>query len=668
MKLIVVESPTKAKTLGRFLGSGYEVIASMGHVRDLPKSQLGVDVEKDFEPTYEISDKKGQVIKQITASAKKADTVIIATDPDREGEAIGYHVQWLLQDALKKAKKKPDFVRATFHEITKTAIDHAIANPEKINLDLVDAQQARRVLDRLVGYKLSPVLWKKVRRGLSAGRVQSVAVKLVVEKEKEIEAFKAEEYWEIKSIVNSQKSKVKNGEFETDLYKVDGKIVKVTNGKDAGKIVDELKRANYIIDSIDQKEVSQSPMPPFITSTLQRSAANHFGWSSKNTMRVAQQLYEHGFITYHRTDSLNLSSEALAMAKAYISKEFGTQYYPEKTRVFKTASKLAQEAHEAIRPTKIYANEIIEEKCGLQGRKLFQLISSRFLASQMAVAKVFKTTVIVSADKYLLRAVGEVQTFDGWRKIYGGKDEQGRVVLPDLTQGQNLDLIEVLSIQKFTEAPARYSESTLIKALEQRGIGRPSTYAPTISTIEDRQYVEKKDKRFYPTSVGSAVTEFLSSNFEQIMDYDFTAKVEGDLDRIALGKVKWVPVISDFYNPFISKVKSVEKDAERVKIATETTGEKCPECKEGDLVVRTGRFGKFISCSRFPECKFKKNFIEKIENMLCPDCKTGEVIMRRTKKGRHFYGCSRYPECKWASWTKPKTKSPDVIASRIDSD
>ena len=649
MKLIVVESPTKAKTLNRFLGSSFEVIASMGHVRDLPKSSLGVDVDHNFEPTYEIADKKGQVIKEITASAKKADTVIIATDPDREGEAIGYHMQWLLQEALKKTKKKPDFVRATFHEITKAAIDHAISNPEKINLNLVDAQQARRVLDRLVGYKLSPVLWKKIRRGLSAGRVQSVAVKLIVEREKEITAFKPEEYWEIKT-----RLKVKNGEFIADLYKIDGKLAKITNGKDANQIVNGLKKSTYLVNSIDQKEVSQNPMPPFITSTMQCSAANFFGWSSKKTMRQAQQLYEQGFITYHRTDSLNLSNEALNMAKAYITQEFGVKYYPEKTRVFKTASKLAQEAHEAIRPTMIRSIDIIEQACGLQGKKLYQLITNRFLASQMAAAKVFKTTVIVSADKYLLKAVGEIQTFDGWRKVYGGGEDKNRVVLPELKQTDKLNLQEVLSTQKFTEPPARYSESTLIKALEQRGIGRPSTYAPTISTIEDRQYVEKLEKRFHPTAIGIAVTDFLQTNFDKIMDYDFTAKVEEDLDKIAQGEVKWVPVISEFYQPFITKVKSVEKDAQRVKIATETTGEKCPECSEGDLVIRTGRFGKFISCSRFPECKFKKNYTEKIENMSCPDCKTGEVIMRRTKKGRHFYGCSRYPECKWASWTKPK--------------
>jgi len=655
MKLIVVESPTKAKTLGRFLGEGYEVIASMGHVRDLPKSKLGVDVENNFEPTYEVSDKKSEVIRKINASAKKADTVIIATDPDREGEAIGYHVQWLLKDSLKKSKKKPEFVRATFHEITKTAIEHAISHPEKINENLVDAQQARRVLDRLVGYKLSPVLWKKIRRGLSAGRVQSVAVKLVVEREKEITAFTPVEYWEIKARLKTQNEKTKtNGEFISDLFKIEGKIAKVGNSKDAGEIVNDLKKAEYTVDSIDQKEVSQNPMPPFITSTLQRSAANHFGWSSKNTMRVAQQLYEQGFITYHRTDSLNISQEALSMAKDFIVKEYGQAYYPEKTRVFKTQSKLAQEAHESIRPTEMRSLDKIEEVCGVQGKKLYQLIANRFLASQMAASRVFKTTVIIKADKYDLRVLGEVQTFDGWRKLYGNKEEEGRIVLPEMTKGEKLILQEVLSDQKFTEPPTRYSESTLIKALEQRGIGRPSTYAPTISTIEDRQYVEKLEKRFHPTSIGVAVTEFLGANFEKIMDYDFTAKVEEDLDKIAQGEVKWVPVIADFYKPFIAKVKSVEKDAERVKIATETTGEKCPECKEGDLIIRTGRFGKFISCSRFPDCKFKKNFVEKIENMNCPDCKTGEVIMRRTKKGRHFYGCSKYPECKWASWTKPK--------------
>jgi len=650
MKLIVVESPTKARTLGRFLGDGYEVMASMGHIRDLPKSKIGVDVKNNFEPTYVVPEDKEKVMNQLISAGKKASQVIIATDPDREGEAIGFHVEYLLKESFKKGKKMPEFSRATFHEITKSAILHALNNPSTINMSLVDAQQARRVLDRLVGYKLSPVLWKKVRRGLSAGRVQSVAVRLIVDREKEIEAFKPEEYWEIKAQVSKHKSKKDN--FVVDLYKIGDKPAKVENGKVAQKIVADLKKAAYVIEDVVKKEVSQGPMPPFITSTLQRSAANLFGWSSRNTMRQAQQLYERGYITYHRTDSVSLSKEALAMAASYIEEKFGTKYKPEHPRVFKTSSKLAQEAHEAIRPTKLGRSlEIIEKNCGANGKKLYQLIFSRFLASQMTAASIAKTTVTVTADTYTLRAIGEIQLFDGWRKVYG-KQQQFNI-LPEVTKGETLDLLEVLSEQKFTQPPARYSESTLIKALEKRGIGRPSTYAPTISTILNRRYVEKVERMFHPTQIGVAVTEFLNRNFDTVMDYDFTAEVEAELDDIASGKRKWRPVVADFYKPLGEKVKSVEKSADRVKIEAEKTGEKCPECKEGDVVIRVGRFGKFLSCSRFPDCKYTKNYVEKV-NIKCPECGKGEVIIRRTRKGRQFYGCSAYPECKWASWNKPK--------------
>jgi DNA topoisomerase I len=656
MKLIIVESPTKAKTLNRYLGSGYEVEASMGHIRDLPKSKLCVDVDNDFKPTYEVVENKVKTLNKIIKLAKKAEAVIIATDPDREGEAIGYHVKYLLQQKLKNAKKKPIYVRATFHEITKSAIEQALKKPEKINLNLVDAQQARRVLDRLVGYKLSPVLWKKVRRGLSAGRVQSVSVKLIVEREKEIEAFKPDEYWELGASV-----KKKSDKFSIDLFKIDDKPAKVSNKKQADTIISTLKKAKYEVIDVSKREVSQNPMPPFITSTMQRAASNLFGWSSKQTMRQAQQLYEHGFITYHRTDSLTLSSDALKKAEKYIKSEFGSEYYPEKVRVFKTKSKLAQEAHEAIRPTKISALEIVEKNCGQQGKKLYQLIFNRFIASQMEVCRVAKTTILVKAtDKYLLKTVGEIQLFDGWRKIFGNKKiDEDRIVLPELTVGDILDLIETFANQKFTQPPTRYSESTLIKALEQRGIGRPSTYAPTISTIQDRRYIEKIERKFHPTSIGMAVTEFLAKNFDKVMDYDFTAQIEEQFDDIANGKTKWEPMISKFYKPFIKKVVDVEKNAERVKIEVEKTGEKCPECKKGELVIRMGRFGKFISCSEFPECKFKKNYIEKVDNLKCPDCKEGDVILRRSRKGRQFYGCSKYPDCKWASWTKPVDKNAE---------
>lgn len=652
MKLIIVESPTKAKTISRFLKSGYEVMASAGHVRDLPKSKIGIDVEKNFEPEYVISEGKEETVKKLSQAAKKADQVVIATDLDREGEAIGFHLKYLIEQEL-KGKKMPEFVRATFHEITKEAILESLNNPGKINLALVNAQQARRVLDRLVGYKLSPVLWKKVRRGLSAGRVQSVAVKLIVEREKDREAFIPVEYWDIKVEVNKKESKKEN--FLIDLTKIEGKKAEIKNAEQAEKIVEELNKAKYLISDITKKEVKQGPMPPFITSTMQRSAANLFGWSSKNTMRVAQQLYERGFITYHRTDSVFLSVQALNMARDYIGEEYGKEYLPEQSRVFKTNSKLAQEAHEAIRITKIDRPlEEVEEAVKAQGRKLYELILKRFLASQMAEARIAKTNVTVLAGKYELKAIGEVQNFDGWRKLYGKSKEFN--ILPFLEKGEELDLAEVISQQNFTQPPARYSESTLIKALEQRGIGRPSTYAPTISTILARAYVEKEEKQFVPTEVGKAVVEFLDKNFDKIMDYDFTALVEEDLDKIAEGEKKWQPVVADFYTPFEKKIVDVTKNAERVKIETEKTGNKCPECGTGEEVIRIGRFGKFISCSRFPECKYTKQYVEKID-MKCPDCKKGDVILRRTKRGRQFYGCSAYPACKWASWSKPKNKN-----------
>jgi DNA topoisomerase-1 len=651
MKLIIVESPTKARTISRFLGKGYEVLASQGHIRDLPKSPISIDIEHNYEPTYVIPETKKDIVKKLVSAAKKSDEIVIATDLDREGEAIGHHIKWIISQEI-KTKKKPTFSRATFHEITKQAILDAINNPTKLNEDLVAAQQARRVLDRLVGYKLSPILWKKVRRFLSAGRVQSVAVKLVVEREEEIKRFKPEEYWEIGAMVNPLNHK--KDVFRVDLYKIDGKTAKVGNEKNAKQIVGDLQKAKYEINEVNKKEISVNPVPPFITSTMQRSAANLFGWSSKNTMRLAQQLYEEGYITYHRTDSVYLSSQAVAMAADYIGETYGKDYLPEKPRVFKTQSKLAQEAHEAIRPTKAGRSlEMVKEKCGAQAAKLYQLISSRFLASQMAAARVAKTTVIVAADKYLLRAVGEIQTFDGWRKVYGKEIEAN--ILPEVNQGDVLGLSEVLSEQKFTKPPARYSESTLIKALEQRGIGRPSTYAPTISTILVRRYVEKIDKYFQPTAIGVAVTEFLNKNFEKVMDYDFTAKIEDELDEIAKGKLEWVPMIDTFYKPFSKQLVSVEKNADRVAVETEKTGRKCPKCKEGDVIVRVGRFGKFYACDKFPDCDWRENYVEKVDGISCPDCKKGSVVVKRTKKGRQFYGCSNYPECKWASWNKPKT-------------
>ncbi len=662
MNLVIVESPTKAKTLTKFLGSDYQIQASMGHVRDLPKSVLGINLEKNFKPEYVMVVGREQTIETLRQAAKKAKQVILATDPDREGEAIAYHVAHVLRED-QKAKAKSEFSRIVFHEITKEAIEEALAHPGKINMHLVDAQQGRRVLDRLVGYKLSPLLWKKVRRGLSAGRVQSVAVRLVVEREAEIEAFKAEEYWEIGVVV-----KAKAGGFTVQLTKIGEEKAEVGNQKKADEVVADLNQATYTVSLVKRQEVHQSPPPPYMTSTLQRAAANGMGWTSKKTMQMAQKLYEKGLITYHRTDSLNIAAQALKQVAAYIKKTYGENYALEKPRFFKKQSRLAQEAHEAIRPTSVSdGGKISSTK--MDEERLYQMIWRRFVASQMAVAVFDRTTIEVKAQAtrnkkqekiYSLRAVGRMIKFAGWLTVYGG-DQKSKLMaqdseeqkLPEVAEGEKLKKDKVLATQKFTEPPPRFNEASLIKALEERGIGRPSTYAPIISTIQARQYVEKKEQRFYPTTVGEAVTKFLKKYFPDIMDYEFTAGMEDSLDKVASGEKDWEQVIKAFYGPFAKDLKQVEKKAKRVKVEVEATGDKCPECKKGDVVIRLGRFGKFLSCSTFPKCRYTAAYIEKIEGVKCPD-DGGEIVVRRTKTGRHFYGCGNYPKCKWASWRKPK--------------
>lgn len=623
MNLIIVESPTKAKTISRFLESDYDVEATMGHVKDLPKSKLGVDIEKDFEPQYEIISKRAETINNLKQKAKKSKLVYLATDPDREGEAIAQHVRELIANGQSLITK-----RIVFHEITKEAVTEAIENPRDIDKNLVDAQIARRVLDRLVGYSLSPVLWKKVRRGLSAGRVQSVAVRLIVEKEREIEKFKAEEYWEIFA---------KFDKFTAQLVK------EIKSKEVADQILADLRKATCVVSDVRKRQVTKSPYPPFTTSTMQQAGARIFGWSAKRTMQIAQGLYEEGLITYHRTDSLNLNSGVVEKARAFINDNYGKNYLPEKTRFYKTTSKVAQEAHEAIRPTDI-------SKTPDGKNKLYDLIWKRFTACQMAAAIYDETIIDVEAGKYLLRASGQTMKFDGWRKLFPIDKEI--IILPQVKIGGSLDLIKLESFQKFTLPPSRYNEASLIKILEKLGIGRPSTYAPTISTIQIRQYVEKNEnKQFTPTPIGFAVNDFLIENFPDIFDYQFTAEMEDNLDKVADGKLVWTKTIKDFYKPFDKKVKDVTKNSKRVKIAVEKLEKKCPDCKTGELVVRTGRFGKFISCSTFPDCKHTERFLEKI-GVKCPDCKKGDVIIKRSKKGR-FYGCSRYPDCKFASWRKP---------------
>jgi DNA topoisomerase-1 len=633
MKLIIVESPTKATTLSKFLGSDYSVDSTRGHIKDLPKSKLSIDIEHNFKPDYQEMEKKKSVIKAIKSKAKKAKEVYIATDPDREGEAIAKHVEDILDT-------KAVVSRITFHEITKKAVEEAISKPSKVNKDLVDAQISRRVLDRLVGYKLSPLLWKKVRRGLSAGRVQSVAVRLIVDKENEIKAFKPEEYWEIFAKLITKDNK----DFVVTLIKE-----KVGNKKTADEILKDLEKADYKVINVNKKEVRKSPYPPFTTSTMTQAGARLFGWSAKKTMSVAQRLYEEGLITYHRTDSLNLSADAVNLARIFIGKEYGENYLPDKPHFYKTHSKSAQEAHEAIRPTDSTL-ELSTVSAEQGAQKLYSLIRRRFLASQMNPAIYDETTIDVSADKYFLRASGQIMKFDGWRKLFPIDSEI--VILPEVTKDEELKKEKVWADQKFTMPPARYNEASLIKTLEKLGIGRPSTYAPIISTIQIRSYVEKQEKVFVPTTIGFAVTEFLVTNFPTELDYGFTAEMEEDLDRIAEGKIKWETEMKKFWTPFEKNLKSVEKNAKRVKIETEKLGKKCPDCKDGELVIRVGRFGKFISCSTFPDCKHTEKYLEKV-GVKCPDCKEGDVIVKKSRKGK-FYGCSRYPDCKFASWKLPK--------------
>ncbi|KKR70295.1 MAG: topoisomerase protein [Candidatus Woesebacteria bacterium GW2011_GWA2_40_7b] len=663
MDLIIVESPTKAKTLSKFLGSGYEVEATMGHIKDLPKSTLGVDVKHDFAPEFIDVPKREQTIRELKAKSKKSKVIYIASDPDREGEAIASHVKELLTD-----HRSPITVhRISFHEITKDAVEEALKNPRDIDANLVDAQTARRVLDRLVGYKLSPLLWKKVRRGLSAGRVQSVAVRLIVEKEREIEKFKAEEYWEIFSevecknigpVVNSHHPR-----FVVGLVKVNDKTAEVKNKAESDKILADLTKSDYKVADVRKRQITKSPHPPFTTSTMTQAGARIFGWSSKKTMSIAQKLYEEGLITYHRTDSLNLNAVAVGKARDFIKKEYGDKYLPENPRFYKTQSKVAQEAHEAIRPTNVENRETGLEKHDF-GR-LYDLIWRRFVACQMTHSIYNETVIDVAAGSYLLRASGQIMVFDGWTRLRQGSAGQGKndgeIILPEVVKDEKLELVKTWADQKFTLAPARYNEASLIKTLEKLGIGRPSTYAPTISTIQIRQYVEKNDsKQFVPTTIGVAVNDFLMANFADTFDYQFTAGMEDRLDEIANGKLKWAKEISDFWKPFDKKLIDVEKNSKRVKIEVEKLGKACPECKKGELVIRTGRFGKFISCSRFPDCKFTDKYLEKI-GLACPECKKGEVIVKKTGKGRKFFGCSRYPECKYASWRSPKKEETPTV-------
>lgn len=662
MNLVIVESPTKAKTINKFLGKGFKVESSFGHVRDLPKSKLGVDTENNFEPQYIVPLKARKNLNLLKKEAQKAEQIILATDEDREGESIAWHLAQALNVKIAK--------RIVFHEITKKAIEEALKNPRQIDINLVNAQQARRILDRLVGYKLSPFLWQKVARGLSAGRVQSVAVRLIVEREEEIEKFVKEEYWTITAKLETQN--IKHEAFDAKLIKIGEKTLDKFDVKTSGeaeKIAKEIAQNTGIVKSVETKKEIKNPPPPFTTSTLQQTAGQRLGFSAKQTMMLAQKLYEEGLITYMRTDSFNISEEALIQAQKFILENFGEKYSISSPRKFKTKSKGAQEAHEAIRPTNSSERpEILKNKMEESGWRLYNLIWRRFMASQFPEAEIEATKADIAAGEYLLRANGARLSFDGFLKVYPLIISEN--ILPELKENEELKIENVSPQQHFTEPSPRYSEPTLIKVLEKNGIGRPSTYASTISTIQERGYVEKlEDKKLHPTETGKIVNKILVENFPEIVDIGFTARIEEEFDEIAEGKKEWVKTIKNFYEPF---AKHLEEKYESVKSqkTEEKTGEQCPECGK-DLLIKRGRFGKFIACSGFPDCKFTKKIPETPLNIKCPKClaspdpttrdNPGEVVRRRSKKGRWFFGCSRYPNCDFISWTIPETKKDATV-------
>ena len=668
MSLIIVESPTKARTLSRFLGGDFRIEATYGHIRDLPQKKLGIEIKEvnsdfEFSPFYEIISERKKRVAELRKLAETEKEIILATDPDREGEAIAYHIKEIL-------KKKLKIKRIVFHEITSSAIHNAIKTAGDINNLLVNAQIARRLLDRLVGYKLSPLLWNKLgKRWLSAGRVQTVAVRLIVEREREIKAFVPQEFWLIDIEFKGDKDK-----FLARLEKIDGKKAEINKKETADLLFSSLKEAEYKVSEIEKKELRKSPVPPFITSTMQQAAVNRFGWSAKKTMRAAQNLYEEGLITYHRTDSTNLAQEAILSVRKFIGENFGEKYVPEQFRLYKTKSKVAQEAHEAIRPTnvkiispsdeKILSGaaglEFINADLGRDGQLLYSLIWRRFLSCQMSDALIDSTVISVLGKKtegdkiteYLLKTSASQVKFDGYMRVFDKKNEE-TVRIPVVAVSEKLNVERILPQQKFTEPPARYNEASLIKTLEEKGIGRPSTYAPIISTIEARKYVEKIEKRFAPTDLGYAVNDFLIKYFPNIFEVTFTAGMEDKLDEIANGKMEMKQVLNDFYAPFKSRLDIVFKEAERVKVDLGTTDEKCPECGS-QLGVRMSKYGKFLACSTFPTCKFTKNILEKA-GIKCPKC-GGEIIVKKTRRGKQFYGCSNYPKCDFAAWKKEDIK------------
>ena len=653
-KLVIVESPAKANTIKKFLGGSTKVVASMGHIRDLPKSKLGIDVEHDFEPQYINIRGKGDLIKSLKKDAKEAKKVYIATDPDREGEAIAWHLANIL------SSEKDKITRVTFNEITKNAVQSAIKKPRDIDINLVDAQQARRVLDRIVGYKISPVLWKKVKRGLSAGRVQSVAVKLIVDREEEIEKFIPEEYWNLYALLEDKESKK---QFEAKFYGKNLKKQEIHNKEEVDKILENIKQAKYIVEEVKKGEKKRTPAPPFTTSTMQQEASRKLGFTLKKTMSIAQGLYEGvkieergtiGLITYMRTDSTRISEVARTAAKEQIIKTYGEEYY--ENRYYKT-NKDSQDAHEAIRPT--YADlepDQIKSSLTNDQYKLYKLIYNRFMASQMSSAIYDTMAVTINANDYNFKANGQTIRFKGFMTLYvegtDAKEQEEENMLPNLKEKEELTLKKLNPKQSFTEPPARYTEASLVKALEEKGIGRPSTYSPTITTILERRYIEKNQKQLVPTELGKIVNKLLTENFQDVINVQFTAKIEDEFDEIAEGKEQWKKMIREFYGPFEKEIEKVEKELEHVELVDEVSDIPCEKCGRM-MVYKYGRYGKFLACPGYPECKNAKPIVETID-VPCPKC-GGKVQVRKTKRRRNYYICENNPKsCDYISWNKPK--------------
>ena len=668
-KLVIVESPAKAKTIGKYLGSDYVVKASMGHLRDLPRKTMGVDLEHDFEPEYGPIEGKDKIISELRKAAKEADFVYLATDPDREGEAISWHLKSLLN------LKDGEYKRVTFNEITKKGVHYGIEHPRDIDVDLVDAQQARRILDRIVGYRLSPFLWRKVKRGLSAGRVQSVATRLVVDREQEIRAFQPEEYWSIEAVLHTQAG----GTFTARYYgEPDGKV-ELKNEEQTRKIVDEVTGKPFLVSTIKKGKKKKSAAPPFTTSTLQQEASRKLNMVPRRTMSVAQELYEGvelggeygltGLITYMRTDSLRLSDEATAAAAAYIQKRYGEQFYPGKPRVFKTKG-AAQDAHEAIRPSNVEIEpEAVRDQLTPDQYKLYKLIWSRFVACQMADAILDTISADITSEGHIFRASGHTVAFPGFTAVYeestdddkqgekGEKSESGKP-LPEFDEGDSLTADKIDPAQHFTQPPARYTEASLIRAMEEKGIGRPSTYAPTIATIIDRDYVSKENRSLRPTPLGEGVTGLLVDKFKSVADYEFTANMENQLDEVEAGKVAYVQLLHTFYDGFAGALEQAEKDLDktRIKIPDEETDVVCEKCGR-KMVIKSGRFGKFLACPGFPECTNTKPMSEDT-GASCPTC-GAKVVKKKSARGYVYYSCETYPTCQFITWDKPlKTKCP----------